>query len=72
MPEPGIDIIAVLRKAIFLQTDLGSVAETVKKTGTVKGSLIAYCQDGPEGIAIVPMEYELDLETGEVTFSQAA
>ena len=37
-----------------------------------KGSLIVYCQDGPEGIAIVPMEYELDLETGEVTFSQAA
>ena len=72
MPEPGIDIIAILRKAILLQTDLCAVAETVKLTGTVKGSLIAYCQDGPEGIAIVPMEYELNLETGEVTFSQAA
>ena len=72
MPDSGIDIIAILRKAFFLQTDLGSAVETVELTGTVKGSLIAYCQDGPEGIAIVPMDYVLDLETGEVTFSQAA
>ena len=72
MTVNNIDIMTILRKAIWLQTDLGSTAEAVELTGTVKGSLIVYCQDGPEGIAIVPMEYELDLETGEVTFSQAA
>ena len=72
MTVNNVDIMTILRKAIFLQSDLGSVAEAIELTGTVKGSLIAYCQDGPEGIAIVPMEYELNLATGEVTFSQAA
>ena len=58
-------IMTILCNALLIDTDLGYVAERMNNKGTVRGNLVAFCIDS-DGVGIIPMAYELNLETGEV------
>ena len=63
------EIMEILKKAILIFTDLGYIADKNRSTGIKKGEILVYYPDEHNRPLKIQIEYELDLETGEVTFT---
>ena len=69
MPASEDEIMEILKKAILIFTDLGYIADETQHTGTKRGEILVYYPDEQNRPLKIQTEYELDLETGEVTFT---
>lgn len=69
MPASEDEIMEILTKAILIFTDLGHIAEEEQHTGTKRGEILIFYPDEHNRPLKIQIEYELDLETGEVTFT---
>lgn len=68
MPVPDDDIMDILRKAIYVDSDLGYIADGPQNVGIKRGDMLIFYPCNQERPVKIRIEYALDLETGEVSF----
>ncbi len=63
------NVIEILKKALFIYTDLGYVTDGTQRSGIKRGEVLIFLPDENNRPIKIQLYYKLDLKTGEVTFT---